>query len=609
LKKYSSLIVCLLLTCVAHARDNILTYFEAQPRVLAEVKARLAAGDKSLQPALDALVKQADAALNVAPPRPGGPADGGRLQGMIIDSWECSTQTWTPAMEQEFARRRGYALRLWLPALAGWVIADHPTSERFLRDWRATVGDLLVDNYYGRLATLARERGMTLSFEAATGDVRPGDLLQYYSKADIPMCEFWSPNDPHWGGLEAKPVAPAASAAHIYGKPRVAAEAFTNVALRWDEHPFMLKNLADRHFALGINHLVFHTYTHNPRLDRVPGTSFGSRIGSPLIRGQTWWQHMPQFTTYLARCEFLLQQGQPVADVLWYLGDDVDHKPRSDEPFPAGYKFDYCNADALLNRIAVVDGTLRTPEGTSWKVLWLPPAHNERLTVATLTRLRTLLQQGATVLGRAPLLNASLVGGPVADQEFASLVRELWGEIDTPRGDRAIGRGRLVWGESLDATLPRLGFVPDVIGASAASWCHRSADGTEIYFVAADRRFPLHANLSFRAQGQPELWDPLTGTSSPVAVFNRQANHTSVPLDLPAAGSVFVIFRPNARSPAFTSVSRDSVTLLDARDSGRVEHSVPLSIQGLKQGEVLQPWVQPEPLSHGFLDGGKQLLA
>jgi hypothetical protein len=68
LKKYPSVIVCLLLTCVAHARDNIPTYFEAQPRVLAEVKARLAAGDKSLQPALDALVKQADAALNVAPP-------------------------------------------------------------------------------------------------------------------------------------------------------------------------------------------------------------------------------------------------------------------------------------------------------------------------------------------------------------------------------------------------------------------------------------------------------------------------------------------------------------------------------------------------------------
>lgn len=203
----------------------------------------------------------------------------GRLKGMLIDSWECYTQTWTPAMEEMFAERRGYVLRPWLPALAGWVVEDHRTGERFLRDWRATISDLLVDNYFGRLAELGRARGLQLSFETAIGDVAPGDTLQYFSKADIPMCEFWQPNDPHWGGFEAKPIHPTVSAGHIYGKPRIAAEAFTNVGLRWNEHPFVLKHKADQHFALGVNHLVFHTYTHNPRQDLVPGTSFGGRIG------------------------------------------------------------------------------------------------------------------------------------------------------------------------------------------------------------------------------------------------------------------------------------------------------------------------------------------
>jgi len=75
--------------------------------------------------------------------QPGGPADSGRLQGMVIDSWECYTQTWTPAMEREFERRRGYALRRWLPALAGWVVDDPRTTERFLRDWRATIGEMI----------------------------------------------------------------------------------------------------------------------------------------------------------------------------------------------------------------------------------------------------------------------------------------------------------------------------------------------------------------------------------------------------------------------------------------------------------------------------------
>ena len=136
--------------------------------------------------------------------KPGGAADGGRLQGMLIDSWECYTQTWTPEMEREFEARRGYPMRDWMPALAGWVVDDHLSTERFLRDWRATISDLIVDHYYGRLAELARDRGMKLSFETAIGDVSPGDILEYQGKADIPMCEIWQANDPHDGGYETK---------------------------------------------------------------------------------------------------------------------------------------------------------------------------------------------------------------------------------------------------------------------------------------------------------------------------------------------------------------------------------------------------------------------
>ena len=389
---------------------------------------------------------------------PDGPADRGRLHGMLIDSWECFTQTWTPDMEQEFAARRGYPLRQWLPALAGYVIDDHTKSERFLRDWRKTVSDMLVQNYYGRLAQLARQRGMTLSFETAIGDVSPGDILEYFGQADIPMCEFWQPNDPHWGGYETKPIHPTVSAAHIYGKPRVAAEAFTNIGHRWTDHPFTLKHLADQHFTLGVNHLVFHTYTHNP-VDREPGTSFGGQIGTPFLRGQTWWRHMPLFTNYLARCQFLLQQGQPVSDVLWYLGDDVDHKPVQSRPFPDGYAFDYLNQDALLHRITVVDGTLRSPEGVTWKLLWLPEVDCQRLTPETLTRLGELLQAGASG-GRVPTVNPSLRGGAKSDTDFTQLVDSLWGANPPTRGDRQIGKGRLIWGDDLGDTLDKLNVAP-----------------------------------------------------------------------------------------------------------------------------------------------------
>jgi hypothetical protein len=534
---------------------------------------------------------------------PGGPADSGRLQGMVIDSWECHTQTWTSAMEQEFSKLRGYTLRPWLPALAGYVMGDHLTSERFLRDWRATLNDLLVANYYDRLATLGRERGMKLSFESGPGDVPTGDILQYYGKADIPMCEFWHLNDPHWGGLECKPMLPAVSAAHIYGKKRIAAESFTNIDIKWNEHPFMLKHLADRHFAQGLNHLVFHTYTHNPRLDVVPGTSFGAQIGTPFIRGQTWWPYMTEWTSYLARCQFMLQQGQPVADVLWYLGDDLDHKPRQEPIFPEGIKFDYLNSDAMIHRISVSNGNLTSPEGVKWKVIWQPDG--TRLTLQSLVRLRDLVNQGATVIGLPSFQNPSLSGGADEDLKFKQLTQELWAGKS---GDRKIGKGRLIWGESLESSLKNAGVMADVTGAGAATWCHRRTDDTDLYFIAADRRFPLNANLTFASQGVPELWNPLTGKGETADFYQNIGGQTRVHIDLPAAGSVFVIFRKGAGEGQFTRMDRDGESLVDLTDPQRVDTNPPQSVQGLKPPEILQPFVENPPLSATLIEEGRRLL-
>ncbi len=60
-----------------------------------------------------------------------GPVGGGLMQGMVLDSWECETQTWTPGMDGQFARLRGYPLRAWFPALAGYVVGDPETTDAF----------------------------------------------------------------------------------------------------------------------------------------------------------------------------------------------------------------------------------------------------------------------------------------------------------------------------------------------------------------------------------------------------------------------------------------------------------------------------------------------
>lgn len=474
----------------------------------------------------------------------GGPING-LLNSMLMDSWECKTQTWTADMEKEFGRISGYELRKWLPALFGYVVGDHETATRFLRDWRATINDLFTNKFYGRMAKLAKDNGHSIAFETAAGDVFPADILEYFKYADVPMCEFWQHSSETFvGALNFKPIKPTASAARLYGKPRVAAEAFTSFELTWDEHLSVLKETANINCIEGVTHLVFHTYTHNPRIDFLPpGTSFGSGIGTPFLRGQTWWKYLPEFTTYLSRCTYLLERGKPVSDILWYLGDEINHKPDQHVIPSEGFKYDYCNPDVLLNRLTVSNGMVVTPEGISYRVLWLPDV--PRMLPQTLEKLLALLRDGATIIGEAPKGLATLTGAGEAQKRFDTAVSAIWG--NTPgNGIRNVGKGKIVTGMTLSVAMEKLKTEPDVTGGKAL-WLHRKTDGADWYYVCAPRGSGFSGTLSFRNSGNVEIWDPLTGAVSS-ADASRSCNRTQVMLDLPQAGSCFVVFRKSGKA-------------------------------------------------------------
>ena len=482
---------------------------------------------------------------------PDGPLSGGMLQGVLLDSWECKTQTWTPDMEEEFRVKTGYSLRAWLPAVFGYVIADHETSKRFLHDWRETIGDLFANKFYGRMATLAKENGLGIQYETAAGDIFPADILEYYKHADVPMCEFWQPlSEGYVGSLNFKPIKPTTSAARMYGKPRVAAEAFTSFALTWDEHWEMLKEVFNVNAIEGVTHCVFHTYTHNPRTDFLPpSTSFGAGIGTPFLRGQTWWKQMPAWTDYLSRCGFLLERGKSVSDVLWYLGDEINHKPDQNVPFPNGYKYDYCNPDVLLNRLSVQEGDLMTPEGIRYSVLWMPNVL--RMKPETIEKLYELVQQGATVIGNAPDGLATLSGGKEAQKRFDRAKHDLWGNEKTT-GLRKVGKGKIVSDMSIDAAIKLLKIAPDVLvdtdpkDNAEVLWLHRQANGADWYFVCAPQGQGFKGKVRFRSLGKIcEIWNPMTGNAEPVA-FDNDGTFSEVQLDLPVAGSCFVVFHQKA---------------------------------------------------------------
>jgi hypothetical protein len=84
------------------------------------------------------------------------------LQFVITDSWEAGVQNWTDNMPADFKSRRGYELLPWLPVLAGRIVESAEASDKFLWDFRKTIGDLTTENHYDLLTEVLKERHGTV---------------------------------------------------------------------------------------------------------------------------------------------------------------------------------------------------------------------------------------------------------------------------------------------------------------------------------------------------------------------------------------------------------------------------------------------------------------
>jgi hypothetical protein len=476
--------------------------------------------------------------------RDAGPHAGRSLAGVMADSWEAGAQNWTAALPEFFRERRGYAIRSHLPALAGRVLDSPARTEAFLADFRRTLGELYAENYFRTLQRKAHEHGLRFFSEAYGGVF---DETRAIESIDVPMMEFWA-----HGLYKGFDHAPAV--AHFEGKPVVMAEAFTARPphAQWTEHPFLLKALGDAAFTAGANALALHCYIHQPRSDIAPGFTLG-RYGVHFGRLNSWWPLAPAWVDYLKRCQFLLQQGQPVADLLVLQPERLQSEHRElTAPVVPGYQSDLISV-SQLERLAVRQGLLQSPGGATYRLL-LTPAQWVA-TTATLRQLERLVAGGATVAGSPPLAPATLPDLESGYADWQRLVEKLW-HAPADRGPAE--------------ALARLGVAPDFRARSAAPgadvrFAHRTGPGFDLYFVSnqtrdpADLSFnerqfrytqtvlpgqPVRAELEFRVAGRlPELWDPASGRRVRPAAFSADAARTRMELSLAAAESVFVVFR------------------------------------------------------------------
>jgi len=488
------------------------------------------------------------------------------LKVFYIDSWECGSQNWTPAFQEEFKTRRGYDMKPYMPVMAGIPVQSADVSERFLYDVRVTIAELLNQNFYTVARDLAHKNNALFGSET-TAPVMMSDGLMHFNEVDIPMGEFWLRSPSH---DKPNDMVDAISGAHIYGKPIVQAEAFTQLRMAWDEHPGMLKALQDRNYAMGVNRLVYHVFTHNPWVDRKPGMTLDG-VGLLFQRDQTWWKPGKAWVDYAERAQKELQKGAFVADVAVFTGEEIPrrailpdrlvstlpgifgservasekarlankglpmkqmpegvnvsanlYEPENWHDPLRGYAYDSFNPDALLRLARVENGRVTFPGGASYALLVFPGKHqmqpnSQIMSVEVAEKVLQLISEGATIiLMDRPASTPGLAQAKLKDQRLKEITEQLWGGTFETVQDGAesfrmknLGKGKVVLGPFLGSSFAKLGVTRDVEIFDSSSnpssgfvWTHRKDGETDIYFVANQDSVKKEVSISLRASAR-----------------------------------------------------------------------------------------------------------
>lgn len=353
------------------------------------------------------------------------------LRAVFNDSYEVYGADYSPALLDEFEKRRGYDLRRYLYLFDSFE--ENGDARRVLCDYRETISELLLENFVTVWHDWAEKHGIK-TVEQAHGT--PANWLDLYAASDIPQTESFGASPLHIKNVRIDPTYNekvfgrpdkmllkfASSAAHVTGKKLVSSETATWLGDHFKVSLSQVKPQIDELFLCGINHIMLTCGAYSPKDVPFPGWRFypAANFGHTTAFKDV----MPDFSLFVARSQHLLQNSKPDNDVLLYVPmydfwtecDDEDgrsllkmftiHNPdtwfyKQDVGDIArtlkreGFDFDYVS-DKQLTECKVKNDEVLTSGLTSYRCIVVPNC--KRLSLKTLSHLKRLADAGAKIV-------------------------------------------------------------------------------------------------------------------------------------------------------------------------------------------------------------------
>jgi putative intracellular protease/amidase len=484
---------------------------------------------------------------------------------------------WTDGYNAEFQKKFGTSPVEYYPAMWYDIGPSTAAARSMLFGLRA---ELLSEVFVKRVAAWCAAHKIDASgHPAGDYEVSPmgfsGDAIKFYKHAQRPLLDVIGGYGSKRDGYKL-----SSSAAFLYDKPILQCEtygAFEN----WKEANFtpdLLYRTAMELYARGINLIIPHGvwYAH-PNVPTPPEISWRN----PIVAAS-----LPDYNTWAARCQIILQGGRHVADiaVLYpitaiyadcyfgqegtdpeYLnvGERLTHRIRRD--------FTFMHPEVLEDKCTVdkVNHTLNLENAVNYeryKVLILPGKHDPgAINLSTLQKAKDFYDRGGTIISTARLPVKSAELGH--DALVVKIVRDIFGldpnkpghpytKTTNANGGKAYfvpNIDEVVEGSSrLAAVLNEAEYVWDVrfedeIAIKSAkgklSYIHKVRDDVDYYFFANSSDDAINTWVRLKGRLKPELWDPHTGAigvadSQNIRVDVQDVTRVRVKLD--ANKSVFV---------------------------------------------------------------------
>jgi hypothetical protein len=453
---------------------------------------------------------------------------------------------WNDKFAAEFKKRKGYDIQPELPHLFALL---SPRSYKIRLDYNDVMVSLSEDGFFKPLYEWHTSRGMLFGCDHGG---RGRDVTEF---GDYFRTQRWMSgqgNDQPGLGRDIIKNKVASSISHLYERPRTWLEGFYGSG--WGTSSEEVADATFANFAMGHNLLSLHGLyytTHGSWWEwAAPDNHFR----------QPYWENMGDFLKCTERLSYVLSQGHHRCDVAIVYPvapteASLNGKKSTETAFsiardlyPSGIDFDFMDFESL-NRCQIKDKELNV-SGEKYKILILPALSAVRY--STIVKALDFYRSGGIVMAVGALPEASdRIGGN--DEQLQSMIREMFGTTSSERHDSTLTYFQKNVAGGTGIFIPRYMVAklaiarmiqPDfkvLSGNQPSNILHRKSGIRDLYFVYG---LPKGTVCSFRCSGKVELWNPWTGTISPLKVSAVSATETTIILPLEKNEPQLIVFSP-----------------------------------------------------------------